>query len=323
LCFFLLFFSRFLASQDPVATSKNLARRASNFAEVPISNSECSQVLRLANAQHVIFNVICGLLWQPFSSKHLLKSKWDRSALVKIHARLAAHGEDVQQNWKVSTLKILAELDDDGVDVGEQVDAMISEKVVACLRPLLDDRVLVPFADELKAVFVDALELGKVAERDRWPVYVDTTPSGVDPEGWKEYWDEDDEICDRIETSASSPTTGSPEPLFVTPKIFRRGAGAGAAAMGGGPGSATSATAATATTVIHQGLALFPGTGIFQEGLSEWERISSAGREAAKNATGKVRRQSTSTSMTNSGTLPRSPQQPSRRWSREGARGFD
>jgi hypothetical protein len=309
--------SHALTLQDPVATSKSLTRRAPSFAKVPISKSECSDVLRLANAQHVIFNVICGSLWQPFSSKHLLKSKWDRSAFVEIHARLAAHGEDVQQNWKASTLKILGELDD-GVDVGEQVDAMISNKVVGCLQPLLDDSKAGQFTDELKAVFMDAIELGKMAERDPLPVYIDTTPSGGDPEGWKEYWEGDDEIGDRTDLTANSPTMDSPEPLFVTPKIFRRGAGAAAP-----PGSATSATAATVTTVIHPGVALFPRTGIFQEGSSEWERISSAGREAAKNANGKARRYSTSTSMTNSGIPPRSPQQPSRKWSREGARGFD
>src|SRR5947207_759450 len=81
---------------------------------------------------------------------------------------------------------------------------------------------------------MDALELGEMADRDRLPVYIAIyTPSGVDPEGWKEYWDEGDEICDRADLSASSPTTNSPEPLFVTRKIFRRGAGA--AAIGGAP----------------------------------------------------------------------------------------
>jgi hypothetical protein len=57
---------------------------------------------------------------------------------------------------------------------------------------------------------------------------------------------------------------------------------------------------------------LFFGIGIFQEGASDWQRVSSAGREVARNINGRARRQSTSISMTGSGIMPRSPTQPSK-----------
>lgn len=322
----LLFFcssSHTLTLQDPAGTSARLTRKAQVFAKIPIAESDCSQVLRLANAQHVIFNVISGSFWQPFFSKYFLKNKWDRLPFVEIHSRLEAWGEDVQQNWKVSTLRIFDQLDD-RVDVGEQVDAIISEKVVACLRPLLDDSRTDQFMDDLRVIFTDAIELGKMAERDRSPVYIDTTPSVNDPDGWKEYLDEDYEMSDLSELSANSPTMDSPfEPLFVAPRIYRR------AARAAPRGLATTSTTTTAIPsrpeidVIQPGLALFPRTGIFLEGSSSWQKISNAGREAAKNINGKARRQSMNTSITSSATTLRSPTQPSKKWSPEGAQDYN
>ena len=234
--------------QDPVRTSTQLGRKAPMFAKIPIADSECSQVLRLANAQHVIFNVICGSLWQPFFSKYLWKTKQDRSTLTKIYLHLAGRGEDVQQNWKVSTLKMLDQLDD-GVDVGEQVDDLIEEKVIACLQSLLDDSQADQFKDDLKVVFLDAIELGKIAERDQSPTYVDRIPSVSDRDGWKEYLSEDYEVSDVSDLSATSPTTDSPpESLFVSPKIFRRTARAAATAAIP-TNSATATTVAAATTI--------------------------------------------------------------------------
>jgi hypothetical protein len=310
--------------QDPVGTSTRLGRKTPSFAKVPIANSECSLVLRLANAQHVIFNVICCSLWQPFFSKYLWKHKRDRLALLEIYSHLAACGEDFQQNWKVSTLKILDQLDD-AVDVGELVDNLIQENVIACVQPLLDDNRADQFKDELKVVFTEAIELGKKVERYQSPVYIDMTPSVSDREGWKEYLSEDYEMGDASDLSATSPTMDSaPEPLCVSPKIFRLAARVAPTAI------ATTSTTATATAtasrpeaeVIQPGLALFPSTGIFQEGASDWQRISSAGREVARNINGKARRQSMSTSVTSSGIMPRSPP-PSKRWSREGTREYD
>jgi hypothetical protein len=60
---------------------------------------------------------------------------------------------------------------DDAVDVGEHVDDLIAQKVIACLQPLLDDSQADQFQDDLMVVFTDAIELGKIAERDQSPVY--------------------------------------------------------------------------------------------------------------------------------------------------------
>jgi hypothetical protein len=322
-----LIFFLHLDLQDPVRTSAQLCRKAPNFAKIPIADSECSQVLRLANAQHVIFDVICGSLWQPFFSKHQWKCKQDRSTLTEIYSHLVACGEDVQQNWKVSTLKSLDQLDD-AVDVREQIDDLIAEKVITCLQPLLDDSQTDQFKDELSVIFIDAIELGKMAERDQSLVYIDKIPSASDRDGWKEYLSDEYETSDASDLSATSPTIDLPlEPLFVSPKIYRWAATAIATTSA----TATATTAATTTTtasrpeveIIQQGLALFPSTGIFQDGASDWQRISNAGREVARNINGKARRQSMSASMTSSVIMPNSPTQPSKRWSRGGARDYD
>jgi hypothetical protein len=75
--------------------------------------------------------------------------------------------------------------------------------------------------------------------------------------------------------------------------------------------TATATAAATTTTtasrpeieVIQPGLALFLGTDIFQEGTSDWQRISSAAREVARNTNGRARRQSVTVSITSSGIM--------------------
>jgi hypothetical protein len=69
----------------------------------------------------------------------------------------------------------------------------------------------------------------------------------------------------------------------------------------------TAPAAATASLpeveVIQPGLALFPGTGIFQEGASDWQWISSAAQEVAMNANGRERRQSITMSTTSPGIM--------------------
>jgi hypothetical protein len=61
-----------------------------------------SQVLRLANVEHIIFDVICDNLWQPFLSEYLWECLGARRVVVDIYSRLAADGNQVQRNWKVS-----------------------------------------------------------------------------------------------------------------------------------------------------------------------------------------------------------------------------
>lgn len=212
---------------------------------------------------------------------------------------------------------------DNAVDVEGQVDNLIAQNIVACLQPLLEDSQVDRLKDDLKGVFADAIELGKIAERDQSPVCIDIIPSMSDRDGWKEYLSEDYEASDASDVSATSPTMDpSPEPLFVSPKIFRWAATSATATA-----AAAAATTATASRskveVIQQGSALFSDTGIFQDGASEWQRIWSAGREMAKSINGKGRRQSMNVSMTSSGMVLRSPTQPSKRWSQGGARDFD
>jgi hypothetical protein len=309
-----------------VRTSERLVKKASglvNFANIPITESECSRVLRLATVRHLIFNVICESLWNPFFSTYLWQHNRERSTLIEIYSRLAAYGENVQQNWKVSTLKVLDKLDEE-VNVREMIDDLITENITGFLSPLLNDSQEDQFRSELAAVFNNAIRLGKMAERDPLPVYIDRAPSMSDKTGWLECLSEEDEATDgeddltQTQTSSTMGSSFRQDPLFVRPKISRREAPTRAAA-------ATPTTATEAAVVIQPGLALFPITGIFQRGASEWHRISNAPREAARNINERVAGRRSSMSVTNSAILPgpRSPTQPSRGWLRSRTQEFE
>ncbi|RVX74921.1 hypothetical protein B0A52_01198 [Exophiala mesophila] len=200
------------AIDDPVGTSNRLRRKGYNFAKIPIMISECSRVLRLAYVQHIIFGVLCGSMWQPMFSPYLWVHKKDKmSVLQEIYSGLAAEGEDVQHNWKVSTLKILDQRDEE-VDVGMLMDELI-DQVVSATEPLLDRDQLDPFRDDLKVVFADGMELARTAQQDRFPVCVETTPSVNDRTGWKEYSNEEFDVVDELPRSPTSDVHG--ESLFV------------------------------------------------------------------------------------------------------------
>ena len=303
-------------------TSERLAKKPeARFSQVPIVVSECSRVLRLANVQHVIFNAIFGSVWKPFFSVYLRKQKRDDPTLPEIHERLLTYGHEVQRHWKVSTLKALDQLDV-AIDVGDFTEELIDQKIVAPLQPLLDDNRVNQFMIDLKSVFRTATKLSKIARNDQSPVYLETSPLMSDRDGWKEYWTEPDEITDTIDQSPTSPTTDIRlEPLFVSPKIYRhRG-------MTGQTATATTTIAAgfgeAEVEIIRPGRALFPDTGIFQLGALDWQKIRDAAKEVARNINGQGRRPSRSMSVTGSGTVPKSPIAPSKKWSREGVPDLD
>ena len=317
--------------QNPVRTYERLVKKGSSlvsFANIPITESECSRVHRLATVEHLIFNVICESLWNPFFSTYLWQHKRERSTLTEIYSNLAAYGENFQQNWKVATLKVLANLDE-GVNAREMINDLIAENIIGFLSPLLNDSQEDQFRSDLAAVFNNAIRLGKIAERDPLPVYIDRAPSMSDKSGWRECLSDEDEATDGeddLTQSQTSSTMGSPfrqDPLFVHPKISRRREAptrATEAAVGG-----SRPLQAVETTLIQPGLALFPGTGIFQRGASEWHRISNAPREAARNINDRMAGRRSSMSVTNSGILPspRSPTQPSRGWPRPRTQDFE
>jgi hypothetical protein len=141
--------------QNPVRASERLVKKVSslvNFANIPITESECSRVLRLATVQHLIFNVICESLWNPFFSTHLWQHNRERLALIEIYPKLAAYGENVQWNWKVSMLKVLDKLDEK-VNVREMIDDLVAENITGFLSPLLKDNQDDQFRSELALVY--------------------------------------------------------------------------------------------------------------------------------------------------------------------------
>ena len=150
------------------------------------------------------------------------ETKRDTSTLADIYSRLAVGGEDFQRNWEVSTLKILDPLDED-VNVEESMENLIDQTVIATLRPSLGESQIDTFRDHLRAVFAEAMNLGRKAERDRSPVYVATAPSMEDRRRWKEFLSEYFDMGDAIDLSTTSPTSHFLlDPLFVSPKIFRK-----------------------------------------------------------------------------------------------------
>ncbi|ETI21038.1 hypothetical protein G647_07381 [Cladophialophora carrionii CBS 160.54] len=306
------------ASDDPVATSNSLDRIG--FRRVPITNSPCARWLRLAISQHVIFKAIHESVWQPLFSQHLWKCTKDSHATLKeIYSGLATEGPDFQHDWKVSTLKMLGRLDEKA-DVDHLITETVEGKVVNPLKSLLDRAHIESFRNDVKALLTDAIALGREAERDQSPVYVDTSPSLLkDSNGWKEYLSSSEEYdtSDGADPSVASPGSDlDPKALFVSPKIFREMMEIGSEAK---------ATGSFKLELIQMGVALFPDTGIFHQGEMEWNRVRSTIKEAARSSGGWMRRSSTSTTATGLGISPISPStiSPSKNWPQQGPQGFD
>jgi hypothetical protein len=227
----------------------------------------------VASIQHIIFEVICSQIWQPFFSEYLWNHNGTRSILERLHGRLAADGDQVQRNWKVSTLKMLGQLDttSDTLHLME----FLTDEVIGIVRPLLDEPEPIQFRTELQQLFTKAIQLGKMAERDRLPVRFSREPSSSDTKGWLDYSQGRYEANDfDLPSSPMEPQV----PMYVTPKIYRP------------------ATDTTPELLVHAGSALFPHTGIFQENLAEWQQIKNAVREASK-CVSKSRKLSTSSTL--------------------------
>jgi hypothetical protein len=259
--------------QDLAGTSERLKKKPADILRISLFESDCSQILRLAGVQHIIFDVICNQIWQPFFSEYLWKHNGTRSILEDLHVRLAADGHQVQRNWKVSTLKMLDQLDATADSL--QLMEVLTEEVIETLRPLLDERLVTQFRTELRQLFTIAVQLGKTAERDRVPIQISREPSLSDTKGWREYSQGRYEASD---SDLPSPPMESQVPLYVTPKIYRP------------------ATETTPELLIRAGSALFPHTGIFQENLAEWQQMKNAVREATKSIS-KSRKLSTSSTV--------------------------
>jgi hypothetical protein len=259
--------------QDLVGTSDRLKKKAAEILRTSLLESDCSQILRLASVQHIIFDVICNKIWQPFFSEYLWKHNGTRSVLDALYGRLAADGDQVQRYWKVSTLKTLDQLD--ATSDSLQLMEVLAEEVIETVRPLLDERQVTQFQTELRQLFTKAVQLGKKAERDRLPIQISREPSSSDAKGWQEY---SQDLYEASDSDRPSPPMESQAPLYVIPRVYRP------------------ATETTPELLIHAGSALFPHTGIFQEGLAEWQQMKNAVREATKSIS-KSRKLSTSSTV--------------------------
>jgi hypothetical protein len=259
--------------QDLVGTSERLKKKAAETLRTSLLESDCSQILRLASVQHIIFDVICNQIWQPFFSEYLWKHNGTRSIFQDLYLRLAADGDQVQRNWKVSTLKKLDQLD--ATSDSSQLMEVLTEEVIETVRPLLDERQATQFRTELRQLFTKAVQLGKTAERDRLPIQISREPSLSDEKGWREY---SQDLYEASDSDLRPPPMESQLPLYVTPRVYRP------------------LTETTPELLIHAGSALFPHTGIFQESLEEWQQMKNAVREATKSIS-KSRKLSTSSTV--------------------------
>ena len=124
--------------QDLVGTSERLKKKDADVLRTSLLESDCSQTLRVASVQHIIFEVICNQIWQPFFSEYLWKHNGTRAFLEDLHVRLADDGGQVQRNWKVSTLKMLGQLD--ATSDSLHLMDFLTEEVIGTVHPLLDDR---------------------------------------------------------------------------------------------------------------------------------------------------------------------------------------
>lgn len=261
--------------------------------------------------QHVIFSVVFDPLWQPFVSVYLGNLERDPALLSDIYSHFTVEEKDIQQKWKVATMKGLKKMEDKTV-LSSWMDKLIDGRVFGVLEPLLDHGHIDDFKSELKALLMDALELAKTSQLDKSPVILDMKPIQGRP-GWEEWLEEDYEPGEMNDFSPSSPNSpkmpSSLEALCVSPRIVRRGSG----------GANTTGDAQEKIEVIQYGRALFPATGIFQDGEEEWNRIRRAPSEVARNSNGKQRRTSQQ-SVTGSSIMVRSPKEQdlSMQWGRRG-----
>ncbi|KIW94630.1 uncharacterized protein Z519_04606 [Cladophialophora bantiana CBS 173.52] len=286
------------AMDNPVGAYNQLRRKKSAFQVVPITESERARVLRLAFVQNIIFDAIRDAVWQPFFSRQYWKSRRDRNLLNEIYIRLAKDGEEIQTDWKVSTLRVLDRLDEK-VDVGDKIGTAIDLDVIHKLEPLLSEKQKPDFKSELRNIFTKAMELGQESRRDRSPVYIDTGPPMNGGPGWKEF--------SEGFTIEDTPNPNLPiiigdntfEPLCVSPRIYRK-------SLDGGEDE-----------VVYPGVALFPSTGIFQQGSMEWQELRQKEREIHKAHNGKARRASMASIVAGLGIAPLDPAvdlKPSKTW---------
>lgn len=299
-----------LMIQDSKGTSNRLSRALPSFEGVPIAESDSAVLLRLANVHNHILNVLCELVMNPFFSLHQWPKHGNNSNLNEIYSSMAQYGEDAQRRWKVSTSKTLRQLDAT-MDVSGTVDRIIDQEIVTPLYVLLKADQTDKFKSDLKGVFDSAVELSRKAETDRSPVYLDRSPSVSDRGGWEEYSLEKFETDDADDLVPNTSIVHiRQEPLCVRPKIFRH---TGETDTSSTSTSLTITTGGAEVETILSGVALFPDTGIFQEGAFLWQKIWYAGMEVARGVGGKGKPQSRSTSISLNAS-PRSPFQPSKTW---------
>lgn len=279
--------------QDSKGVSTRLSRTLPSFENVPIAQSDSAVLLRVANVQNLVFNVLDELAMNPFFSLHQWTPSGDNLYLKKIYSHMAQYGEDVQRRWKVSTTRTLEQLDA-SMDVSGTVGLIVDLKLVAPLYELLnDDDQADKFKSDLKWVFISAIELSRKAESDKSPVCVDMSPSVSDRAGWQEYSTEkfETKVPDDLVRGLSNVHIRH-EPLCVQPKIYRRTRQATTTVP-----SPAATRGGTEIEVIRRGVALFPETGIFQDGALLWQKIRYAGMEVARSGSGKGKPHSRSTSL--------------------------
>jgi len=302
-----------MCCQDSKGVSIRLSKQVPSFAYVPIAQSECAIVLRLANVQNHIFNVLCEFAMNPFFSLHHWLEHGKNENISETYANMAQYGgEEVQRRWKVSTLKVLQQLDNP-VDTSEIVGKIVDREIVGALYELVEERQTDQLKYDLKGIFTAAVELGRSVESDEVPMSLERVPSMSERDGWREYSTEKYEADEKDDAGLKASTLSVPrEPLCVQPKILRRRSETAEPTP-----TSTSTSGKGAIEVIQAGVALFPDTGIFQDGAAQWKEIHNAGIQAATNVGARKGSLSRTTTMTSIGVHSpvvalRSPTLPSR-----------
>ncbi|OQV09937.1 hypothetical protein CLAIMM_14009 [Cladophialophora immunda] len=289
----------------PVDTSEKVSQSNQIFDQIPIADSECSAMLRRAAAEHIIIQFICDELWHPFFSEYLVSSHVSNSVLPTMYSDMTEAGSEFQHRWKVATLRTLDNLDEaHKVNGQHEIWRLVDKQIMGSLRHLLNDPQA--FLSDLSQILVQAIELGKAAQRDQTNIAIGKIPYlGEQNSGeWIEWLDESYEPDYGSDESPSSPTstitTASlsvrTEPLLTRPKISRQGPADGKPEL------------------IIPGQAIFPERGIFREGALRWQKIRNASSDMARARNGIGRRQSTST--VGLGMNMQSPMQSSGVWGR-------
>lgn len=199
------------------------------FASVPLSDSEESQLLRIAHAQRVISSALCDIIWQPFSSEHTCQHPELIGSLGAIADQIAKSnygsgaGERAETVWAALTMRALQSLKGGSsprpnstakdTPVPSRVELVISG-VLRVLKPLVNPAQLDRFRDEVANLARSAILIWNCAQTGELKLSVHLTLDLDNYVEWRSSYDD--------ETSANTAFSTHPRIFTLFPRVISK-----------------------------------------------------------------------------------------------------